>query len=319
MTTLQERLSANEVIILDGAIGTELQSMGIPMDDVAWCARGLDTHPDTVRELHEGYIRAGADVITTNTFSSARHVLEPAGLGDRVEELNTRAVKLAIEARERVAGDRAVFIAGAMSRFGGRSTPRETLTINYKEQAEILAGAGVDMFILEFLGKPLENTVLALEAAAATGLPIWLSLSCWEDKVNSVVRFGNRGYASAPRDRDDMLADPTITEALDRLTPLGGSAVLVIHSEVEDVAPALRAIRKHWQGPVGAYPHSGDWESPNWRFVNQISIQDYVTEAQGWVDSGAQIVGGCCGIGVEYIKLLRDGLPKSVSPKASGR
>jgi len=69
---------------------------------------------------------------------------------------------------------------------------------------------------------------------------------------------------------------------------------------------------------VGAYPHSGDWESPNWRFVNQISPQDYVTEAHGWVNSGAQIVGGCCGIGVEYIKLLRDGLPKSISPKISG-
>ena len=287
MTTLQERLSANEVIILDGAIGTELQSMGMPMDDIAWCARGLDTHPDTVRQLHEGYIRAGADVITTNTFSSARHVPEPAGLGDKVEELNTRAVKLAIEARERAAGDRPVFIGGAMSRFGGRSTPGETLSANYREQAEILAGAGVDMFILEFLGKPVENTVRALEAAAAIGLPIWLALSCWEDEDNSVVRFGNRGYESAPRDREDMLADPPIDEALDRLTPLGGSAVLVIHSEVEDVTPALSAIRKHWQGSIGAYPHSGDWESPNWRFVNQISPKDYLTEAQDWVNNGA--------------------------------
>ena len=309
MTTLQERLSANEVIILDGAIGTELQSMGMPMDDVAWCARGLDTHPDTVRKLHEGYIQAGADVITTNTFSSARHVLEPAGLGDKVEKLNTRAVKLAIEARANTAGARPVFIAGAMSRFGGRSTPGETLSVNYKEQAEILANAGVDIFVLEFLGKPVENTVLALEAAGATGLPIWLALSCWEDEDNSVVRFGNRGYVSAPRDSEDMLSDPSIGEVLSRLTPLGGSAVLVIHSEVEDVAPALKAIRKHWQGPVGAYPHSGDWESPNWRFVNQISPEEYLTEAQGWVRNGAQIVGGCCGIGMDYVKLLRDGLP----------
>ncbi|HEX5692919.1 MAG TPA: homocysteine S-methyltransferase family protein, partial [Roseiflexaceae bacterium] len=80
---LQARLDAGQVIMLDGATGTELQRRGVPMHGFAWSAAALDTHPDIVRAVHEDYIRAGADVIITNTFSTARHVLETAGLGDR--------------------------------------------------------------------------------------------------------------------------------------------------------------------------------------------------------------------------------------------
>src|ERR671915_1409709 len=119
MNDVQERLDAGEVVILDGAMGTELERRGVPMDEVAWDAAALLTHPDTVREVHEDYIRAGADVIITNTFATARHVLEPAGMGERFRELNTRAVVLAKEARENAA-EGEVFVAGSISTFTAR-------------------------------------------------------------------------------------------------------------------------------------------------------------------------------------------------------
>jgi S-methylmethionine-dependent homocysteine/selenocysteine methylase len=100
MTTLQQRLDRKEIIILDGAIGTELQQRGVPMDASAWCATAMKSRPHIVREVHEDYIRAGADVITANTFSTARHALEVAGLGDEVDALNRQAVELAREARD---------------------------------------------------------------------------------------------------------------------------------------------------------------------------------------------------------------------------
>ena len=83
---LQDRLDRGDVIILDGAIGTQLQTMGVPMNVTDWAAAGLHTHPYTVRHMHESYIRAGVDVITTNTYASARHNLEPMGLGDLTTE-----------------------------------------------------------------------------------------------------------------------------------------------------------------------------------------------------------------------------------------
>src|SRR5215210_8849091 len=119
MFELERRMGEGEVVVLDGATGTELEKRGVPMDDAAWCAVALVTHPETVREVHEDYIRAGADVIITNTFPTARHVLEPAGMGERFRELNALAVELAKEARENAA-DGAVFIAGSISTFTAR-------------------------------------------------------------------------------------------------------------------------------------------------------------------------------------------------------
>ena len=77
---LQARLDRGDVIILDGAVGTQLQEMGLPIYKTAWAATALQTHPATVQVMHETYVKAGADVITTNTYASARHNLEPLGL-----------------------------------------------------------------------------------------------------------------------------------------------------------------------------------------------------------------------------------------------
>ena len=115
---LRARLEAREVIILDGAIGTQLQHMEVPLSRDAWAAIALETHPFTVRRLHELYIEAGVDVITTNTYSSARHNLLPLGLGDKVHELNLRAVMLAQDARDRAAKERPVWIGGSVSNYG---------------------------------------------------------------------------------------------------------------------------------------------------------------------------------------------------------
>ena len=85
---LLNRLANNEIVILDGAVGTELQSLGFPIGVTAWAGVAQHTHPDTVQFMHEQYIHAGADIITTNTYSSARHCLEPLGLGELTRELN---------------------------------------------------------------------------------------------------------------------------------------------------------------------------------------------------------------------------------------
>ena len=83
---LKSRIDQGEVIILDGAIGTELQAMGVPMDPASWCGPGNYTHSATVRQMHERYIRAGADIITTNTFNTLRPALEASGYAELVRE-----------------------------------------------------------------------------------------------------------------------------------------------------------------------------------------------------------------------------------------
>ena len=92
---LDEKLAAGDVIVLDGATGTEIARLGGEMNAAAWCGVANRTHPETVRRVHECYLEAGADVIITNTFATCRHVLEGAGLGDETVAINRHAVELA--------------------------------------------------------------------------------------------------------------------------------------------------------------------------------------------------------------------------------
>ena len=81
-----------------------------------------------------------------------------------------------------------------------------------------------------------------------------------------------------------------------------------MHTLTEDTAPALEIVRRHWSGVTGAYAHSGRWVDPEWEFDDSVSPEDYLGAAQQWVAMGAQIIGGCCAIGPEYIRLLRERL-----------
>lgn len=300
MSALQQWLERGEVVILDGATGTELERRGVPMDTVVWDAAALLTHPDMVREVHEDYIRAGANVIITNTFATARHMLEPAGMGGRCCELNIRAVTLSKEARENAA-EGPVFIAGSISTMSAHDDhsyepPAERARANYREQAEILAESGVDVIALEMM-RDLEQTTYAIEAAVATGLPVWVGFSCKTTDEGTVVLWD---------------CEHTLVEALEQIPPLGASLVSIMHTLTEDTPSALQEVNAHWSGPLGAYPHSGKFIMPNWQFIDMISPEDFVDEAQQWLDRGAQLIGGCCGIGPEHIRLLKERLPARV-------
>jgi homocysteine S-methyltransferase len=301
MSALQQRLDSGRIVILDGATGTELERRGVPMDDAAWDAAALITHPDTVREVHEDYIGAGADVIITNTFATARHVLEPAEMGEQFRELNTRAVTLAKQARENAA-DRPVFIAGSISTFTARYDysyePRAVKArANYREQAEVLAESGVDVIALEMM-RDLEQTTYALEAAADTGLPIWIGYSCKTTDEGTVVLWDG---------------DHTLAEALEQTPPTGASLVSIMHTLIEDTPAALREATGRWSGPLGAYPHSGEFVMPNWQFIDTVSPEAFAAEAEQWLELGAQLIGGCCGITPEHIRLLKERLPERLS------
>ena len=111
------RLADGDVVIVDGGTGTQLQAEGAPMDGEAWSGRANLEHLDVLQRVHEAYIRAGAEVIITNTFAASRAALEPAGLGDRVADANRNAVAAALRAREAAADGRMIAVAGSISPF----------------------------------------------------------------------------------------------------------------------------------------------------------------------------------------------------------
>ena len=305
---LMKRLDDGEVLILDGATGSETERLGISAHDQVWCAMATETHPDVVREIHENYIRAGAEIITTNTFTSGRDVLDGAGLGHKCDDLNRRSAELAQEARD-AAGNRPVWIAGSIAAFGDwEEMDKMQMRSNIARQAEVLAEAGVDLFLLEMLGADGPLTKAAIEETSKTGLPVWVALSCVAVDSSSGLELGTQlAAADAPM----RYGTGTFGESAAEIKEAGGDVFLVFHSQVDVVREAIRQLQESVGGHVGVYPHCGEWKQPNWQFVNMISPVDYLDEAQTWVEAGAQIVGGCCGIGLDHMKVLGGGLPRS--------
>src|SRR6478609_10259708 len=147
MKNFRDLLDSDGVFVFDGAMGTRLYDKGIYIN------RSYDelnlVAPDLVREVHEEYVNAGADIIETNSFGATRHKLQPYGLEGRLREINIAAARIAREA----AGDR-VFVAGAVGPLGLRIEPFGPTSFDeakemFKEQVEGLLEGGVDLFILE--------------------------------------------------------------------------------------------------------------------------------------------------------------------------
>lgn len=345
---LKRRIDQGEVIVLDGAIGTELQSMGVPMHPASWCGPGNHTHPATVRQMHERYIRAGADIITTNTFNTLRPALEASGYSELVREVNVRAVDAALEAINRAAGDKPVYIAGSIScripirdrRTGtllggtgygyGASLSVEELRSYAEEQANILAESGVDFFLIENLWADNESRAIAAEAAKATGLPVWVAFTASVAHDGHAVRMsfgGDRDYStgigmpmwtSTWRTVDD---DKSLAEGVAEIAALSPDVLGVFHSRIGETAAALQVVVDHWSGPVVVYPDAGredyleTWQDSS--VANEQTVAELTREAVGWVEMGAQIIGTCCGFGAEYTKALRGALPDRIASPRS--
>ncbi len=296
---LDERIRAGELVLIDGAMGTELERRGVEMHAITWSANALLAHADVAREIHEDYIRAGAEVIITNTFSTARHMLEPVGLGAEVKHVNCTAVEAARRARD-AAADRPVAVAGSISNFMADETDQfwldpARLRATFDEQAGILAEAGVDLLALEMLERP-EMARIALEAALGTGLPVWAGISC----------------RAAPEDRSRLVVrdypEIDFADLIEAVVECRPGIVNVMHSDVPDTSPGLDQVKGRWSGPIGVYPNSGHFRRPNWQFVDIISPADLVASATEWVERGVSIIGGCCGIGPEHIRALAEHL-----------
>ena len=294
-----QRLEADQIVLIDGAMGTELQRRGVPMDKIAWSGAAVLTYPNIVRETHEDYIRAGAKVIITNTYGSTRQMLEPAGYGDQVEAVFRGAVKLARQARENVA-EQAVAVAGSISTeppgFDRNAffSPEKELEA-YREAAGLLVDAGVDLIALEMIVETT-HAARAMQAALETGLPVWLGVGCKKTEDGRIVSFDH--------------TDLEFTTVLDAVIPLGPTVVNIMHSEIRAIPEAIDLVRQRWSGPIGVYPESGYFTKPNWNFVDVISPADLITEALGWVRAGVRLLGGCCGTNPKHIKALQAAMPE---------
>ena len=323
---LDDKLAAGGVIVLDGATGTEIARLGGEMNAAAWCGAANLTHPDTVRRVHASYLEAGADVIITNTFATCRHVLEGAGLGDETVAINRRAVELACEARDRVAPDRPVAVAGSMSNtvawLPGTVGPDLAFlpspgqeAANCREMADTLAEAGCDLLVMEMM-MDVERATRATEAALATGLPVWVGISASRGPGGGMVGWdvAREEGGRLPQGHEPP-APERLETIIDALTALGPQVTGIMHSSVECTTPGLEVLFDRWNGPVMAYPEATHPDTVSSPARILVEPEDFASHCRDWVESGVQIIGGCCGTTIRHIRAMVDRLPERPGPR----
>lgn len=301
---VQRRLADGEVLILDGATGTQLERLGAPMHSGVWCGAATGSHPHLVRQVHEDYIAVGADIITTNTYASARASLAKHNLEAHYREWNTAAVALAHEARDNADADRPIYIAGSLAPYDnwGQKYDASTIRSSYREHADLLAEGKVDFLLLELLAADVESSIIAIEEAIQTDLPTWVSLSCLDDPETKKLYLGAREDSDGTF--EPLVGYVAFDEAIQQIMAAGGSVLSMMHSETHLGRATVEVMRKNFDGPLGVYPNAGYWERPNWTFIDAISPEYYRDEALAWIEMGAQVVGGCCGTGPEHIQAI---------------
>jgi homocysteine S-methyltransferase len=298
-----ERLSHGP-LLGDGAMGTQLYARGV---DVKPLDRANLTHPEVVRAIHLDYMRAGSELIQTNTFGANRVRLAADGAGDEVDEINRAGVALAQEAR-RLNGQ-PIWIAGAMGPLGRDGSPIGALDSAaghhaFAHQASVLADAGVDLFILETF-TTLGELRTALEAVrSVSNLPIVAEMTFTEEGLTPA--------GDTPEEVAQVLADAEVAA-------IGGNCSVgpdLLGQVVERMA-AVSGI------PLAAQPNAGLPAYVNGKLKYAAGPEYFAECARHAAESGAAIIGGCCGTTPEHIAQVRDALsgvtPEPRTPRPEAR
>ncbi len=286
----RDRLS-RRVLVADGAMGTMLYSRGVFInrcfDELCLSA------PDMVRQIHQEYAKAGAEILETNTFGANRPRLAAFGMAEKLLEINRAAVRLAREAAQNVPKGDTAFVAGAVGPLGVRIEPLGPTSFAearaaFREQIEALAEAGADLLILETFGNldELREAVFAAHEAAGDALPLVAQ-----------VTIDDFGHLPGGTDTE------TFTRELDSwpVDAIGLNCSVGPKATLETIERMMQFSSK----PMSAMPNAGLPMRIEGRNIYLCSPEYMAQYARRLLWAGVRIVGGCCGTTPEHIKLIR--------------
>jgi homocysteine S-methyltransferase len=295
---LERVLDPNAIVVFDGAMGTMLYSKGVFINQ---CYDELNVRsPELVRDVHQQYVNAGADVIETNSFGANRLKLTQYGLQEQVHELNRAAAAVARSA----AGDRAL-VAGAIGPLGVRLEPfgptsKEEAREIFREQIQGLVDGGVDLFILETFSDldEIEQAILAARAVDP-GKPLIAQMTIGADCLTP--------YGAAP-------------DAVARALDAWGADVIGVNCSVgpQTILDCIEKMAPHTRRKLSAQPNAGMPRDVGGRSMYMASPEYMATYARHLVQAGAKIVGGCCGTTPDHIHAMVEGI-RPLAPRLASR
>ncbi len=282
------------VLVCDGAMGTMLYAKGVFINR---CFDSLNVmSADTVTEIHQDYVRAGADVLETNTFGANRVKLRAFGLGDRVRDINVEGARIA----RRAARDQA-YVAGAIGPLGVRIEPWGKMGTDeaesyFREQAEALLEGGVDLFVIETF-RDLNEVGAAIAAVRSLcPLPIVAQMTI-EDDGNSLDGTPPEQFAPELEKRG--------ADVIGVNCSIGPAHML---ETVERMASVTRAR-------LSAQPNAGRPRDIEGRNIYLSSPEYMASYARRFVQQGVRLVGGCCGTTPEHIRQIKAAIKQAGSER----
>ena len=285
----------SRIVILDGATGSNLQRAGMP---TGVCPeQWILEHPQVLIDLQRAYVEAGTNIVYAPTFTASRIKLEEYGLEDRLEQMNRDLVALS----KKAVADSGALVAGDLTMTGKQlapigDLPFETLIGVYKEQAAVLADAGVDLFVVETMMSLQETRAALIAIREVCDLPIMASLTYESD--------GRTLYGTDAK------------TAMVVLQSLGADAVgLNCSTGPAEMVSAVEQMREIANIPVLAKPNAGLPELEDGETVYRMTPEEFATAGATLVEAGASIVGGCCGTTPAHIKALADAVKGLAVPK----
>ncbi len=286
------------VTVIDGGMGSELIRRGVSTRTALWSAQALLDAPDMVVTVHNDYIDAGARIIITNSYSTVPSYLAKLDMADRYVELAGLAGKLARQAADAAA--QAVRVAGSLpplneSYRADLVPPDEEALPIYRDLAAALA-PNVDLFICETMSCAREARNAARMALEAPGehKPVFVSWTLAETPGHG-LRSGE-----------------SVAVAFDMLADLDISAFLFNCTSPDAISAGILELKQLTDKPIGAYanrfhvPEGWTLDNDVAAEYQELSVGQYVEHAMHWIESGASMVGGCCGIGPEYIEAIAE-------------
>ncbi len=285
-------LKEKKLLVSDGATGTNLIQRGLPQGKTAeeWVLE----NPEAILQLHRDFVNAGSDLFLTSTFGGSKIRLEQTCLADRFTEVNSKAVALAKEAKS--ASE--VLIAGSIGPLGHMLKPLGPLEEKdaesyYRDQAKTLAESGVDLLVIETQFDLTEASIGVNGALSSSSLPVICSFS-FDRGTKTMMGVSPAKFAQT----------------------IGKSGVIALGincgKSLEDNLNALRELAEATDLPIWFKPNAGLPKlTDDGKPFYDVTPEKMASQVESWIDSGAKMIGGCCGTTPAHLRAIAEVVNKN--------